>query len=322
MRVKMLIVSVLGIGLGLLFGSASPAGSQEPVPQSGCSYQTVDENGISLSAYDPESQADRVIVERSVNGGRWWWRGRIDPLVQGGFQDELRAGTRMEYRVRGIVDGVSAEPFDCGVVDLTEVIPPVEICSVDVDLNGRVVVTIPQTRQIYQSWVVSRSVDGARAFWRGRIDSFGRFEGYFEDTLRPGLPTQYFVEAVAADGRRSEAVACGEPVMFEYSPPPAPTCQTNLAGLAGFQVTTSGERIVVYRSVDGGPQHWRDSISNLPSYSEPDDQFSLGRQYDYFFESVGPTGLRSERAYCATYTIVQSGASLRGVPSFDGLLAG
>ncbi|MFV0257186.1 MAG: hypothetical protein ACK5PP_01890, partial [Acidimicrobiales bacterium] len=55
--------------------------------------------------------ADQVIVERSVNGGTYWWRGAV-AATDGGFTDTDRQGT-LAYRVVPKTGNVKGTPVDC-----------------------------------------------------------------------------------------------------------------------------------------------------------------------------------------------------------------
>lgn len=68
-----------------------------------CSLDEVDD-GFAVS-WTAVASADAYVVERRVDGGTWWWRGRTEQVQ---FDDSNRSGT-IEYRVRA-VDAASNGP--------------------------------------------------------------------------------------------------------------------------------------------------------------------------------------------------------------------
>lgn len=88
--------------------TALTAGGVALVAPATCAV-TNDAAGFAVS-WDTVPSADAYVVERSVDGGNWWWRGRITTST---FDDTPRSGT-VEYRVRAIsADGSTSENTFC-----------------------------------------------------------------------------------------------------------------------------------------------------------------------------------------------------------------
>jgi len=69
----------------------------------------LDQAGFTVSWPEVVS-ATAYVVERSVDGGNWWWRGRVTDTT---FADSVRSGS-IEYRVRAIgASGVTSEHRSC-----------------------------------------------------------------------------------------------------------------------------------------------------------------------------------------------------------------
>lgn len=297
---KAILVSVLML-MSLVTFAASPVGAAGDEPTVSCGYPNVTAGVMELIVYSNDADAlSGAIVERSRDGSQWWWRGRVELAVEQ-FTDLLPDGSVIEYRVRGVLSaGGYTEPALCGVVDLDGEIAPPESCAVKVDRFGNVEVVTKQNDHLYRSFVVSRSVDAGARYWRG-ITPAWVFDGYFQDTMRPGTTAQYDVVAVSANGTRSTPTRCGDPVTFDFAPPVILSCSNWGFTALHLQVRTDGAiAVAFYRSTDGGPAYWRGRYDPAIAPSWDDPTVVPGKKYDYYAEAIGPTGLRSERHFCAS----------------------
>ncbi len=165
---------------------------------------TAEQDGALASVFWAKaSGATRYIVRRQVDGGGMWWRGSVpDPTTT--FNDELR-GSVIQYSIESVgPTGEVSERTPCSPIDRSEVAAPASCVAT---LDGATVSVEWAAAAGAQSYVVSRSVgDNAAMWWRGRVDAPATA---FSDSPREAKSMAYQVEALAADGSRSNATACG-----------------------------------------------------------------------------------------------------------------
>ena len=141
------------------------------------------------------------------------------------------------------------------------------------------------------SYVISRSVDGSRQFWRGLTE-----DESFVDTNVDG---ELLYTVLARSGNdRSEPVDCGEPAIEAPPVVALPTsCGFSVVGdvvEVSWQGAEGAIRHAVYRSVDGSAQFWRGVVEQGNSFTDS----ARGETLDYFVLAVFADGSRSERVSC------------------------
>ncbi len=158
-------------------------GTPPPVDDAVCFYVR---DGGSVEVTFADFDWLSLVVRRSVNNSRYYWRARFDGQADGTFTDSDRVGASMSYQVHPGF-GIAGTPVDCTEGDPP---PPVDVpaCSY-VRGGGSVVVTFADIE--WSSLVVRRSVNNSQYYWRARVD--GQADGTFTDTDRPGVSMAYHV---------------------------------------------------------------------------------------------------------------------------------
>ena len=184
-------------------GAFAIDGMDDPEPPAGdplsCAVSAA-ETGATVS-WTGHTQADAIIVYRSVDGNEIWWRGRVDaPGAE--FVDSIVPGVRYRYEIRERFGNVNAAPIDCG-----EVVPPVPdtgLLTCSLTTAGSQVTVNWTGPTDADAVIVYRTPDGGNTWWRGRVDSPGTS---FADTLGN---TSYDYEIRERIGNvNAEPIGCG-----------------------------------------------------------------------------------------------------------------
>ncbi|MEM7337497.1 MAG: hypothetical protein AAF467_02550 [Actinomycetota bacterium] len=146
-------------------------------------------------------------------------------------------------------------------------------------------------------YVISRSVDGGRVFWRGRS-----VERTFVDTSRTG-DLVYTVGGRDANQRLGPVTQCATQIVNRpVDPVSAPTgCVARIQGDAvavSWNAVAEAASYVVYRSVDGGTDHWR-GVSDTTSFTDTSRRGTL----EYAVAAKAADRRRSDRAACVTEVV-------------------
>lgn len=313
-------------GMALFGGSSAQAQAEDATTY--CNYRSVEDGLITIS--DTPSAGwtpgiEKVVIERSVDGGRWWWRGRVESASP--FVDVLPQGSIVEYRTRIVSGGETIEQNSCGLVDLTEGRGFGATCSTHAIETGSVSVSTARGDYLYQSQVLYRSVDDGPWYWRERIDFGGDHRNSNYDVLLHDRLIRFEVVLIAADGTRSERISCGDPVPFQAMRPVVTRCE--FLPIGDMTVRAQDDYAtahVFYRSVDGGPVHWQARWEHT-LFGWYDDRAEPGHIYEYWVEAVNDVGMRSERYSCGTAVVDGTIAILRAptecsaVRGADGVVA-
>ncbi len=314
--------------------AASPTAT--PPPPTSC---TTDAEGLTVTVeWENRTGVDAAIVERSVDGGNWYWRGRVDSpditFVESVPDNRLTAH-RIRFRYPG---GQESVTVPCGdPIDLTPDLAPPESCTatapeppVGQSTSTATITWEPGNDAV--TYVVSRTVDGSTAYWRGRIDAPARS---FQDPVSTGVRYEYSVAARAADGSSTAPVPCAPAIEVPAAAPaPIDACTaTEAGGVATLTWTPSidAASTIVYRQVNDGSTHWRGRV-NEPSGTF-DDPVSTGITYRYSVVARSASGQTAVATACtpdvnaqpapvtpiAACTLVQDGAdaTVEWVPDPD-----
>ncbi len=140
------------------------------------------------------------IVYRSADGGSQFWRGRTSDTT---FVDTNRDADLVYYVASRNADLIRSDRTQCGVdVEPPPTVTPVASCSVTViNAPNGVRVSWPAVAEPTAEYVVFRTVDDDRRFWRGRVAGTS-----FDDTLRAAT-FEYEVETKVGN-LRSEPTTC------------------------------------------------------------------------------------------------------------------
>ena len=247
--------------------------------------------------WDASPDAVETVIYRSVDGGRFSWRGRV---ADASFVDTNRDAALVYAVAARDGNGVKSELTECG----SEVVvgqPLAAPANCEAAISGAsVAVTWDEVAEATE-YVVYRSVDGGPQYWRGRVAATS-----FDDTNRDASLT-YYVSAKAVDGERSERAPC---TTVDNTPPPPPvpaiaSCtvtgpdEVNGITVGWDAVDAVDPQYIVYRSVDGGTWFWRGRVGATTF----DDTLRAG-SIEYAVEvKVGND--RSERVPCQPTVIGQ-----------------
>lgn len=273
----------------------------------------VDLDGRARLVWDEGSDAESYVLRRSVDGGTSYWRGRVTGTTFAGAT--LESGRTYDYTVeaRG-ADGSTTDPVPCTPQLAVEPPPldPVMACGASLGGPGGATPVLDWERASGAlRYIVRRSIDGGPNYWRASMPDTTSPEGSFTFDgveLNDQRSYSYSVTAVGIDGSTAPPTPC-TPVLV-YTPPPlaaAAACVAEVTGpdaAGSVTIAVSWDPlddaaldVVVYRSRNGGPSHWRGRIGGA------DGPFSdSGVESDvYEYEIVVASGGRtSERTPCST----------------------
>ncbi len=183
-------------------GNSSPNRPGAPVdpPINPPACEIIRSGGAVTVSWSNLNAADKVIIERSVNEGPFWWRGRVEDPAIGQFVDSDRAGAALVYQVKTLTGFAYGQPVPC--LEDTPPPPPVP-ASCSVSRNGTNAV-VTWSNVVWDEVTIHRSVNGGTTWWRGRQATTGA--GTFTDSDRPGTSLSYEVQPVA--GHPDPAIIC------------------------------------------------------------------------------------------------------------------
>lgn len=183
-------------------GNSSPNRPGNPVdpPVDPPSCQIVRSADIVAVTWSNVGAADRVVIERSVNDGPFWWRGRVEDPAITEFEDTNRPGAALEYQLKTLTGFVYSQPVPCGEETSP---PPADPATCSVSRDG-VHATVNWDNVVWDEVTIHRSVNGGKSWWRGRQPTTGT--GTFSDADRPGENLSYEVQPVF--GHLDPAIAC------------------------------------------------------------------------------------------------------------------
>ncbi len=269
----------------------------ELIPPSACTA-TIDQNGRAALSWDAGSNATNFVIRRSVNGGTAYWRGSTPTTNFVGAT--LEAGRTFDYTVTAkAADGSTAPPVPCNPT-LTVEVPQLGVltsCDATLMENNEVVVGWLQVENA-QRYVVRRSANNGTFYWRGSVNADQASNAAFFDTPISDTRTYvYSVTAIGLDGTTATPVECAPSVTVV--PPPIAVITTCTVS-PDFTISWTDPvvfDVVVYRSVNGGPDYWRGRVS--PPASSFSDTGSPTVNYSYSVVVVAPDGRRGDPGTCA-----------------------
>ena len=236
-----------------------------PVPAPATCDATISGDNVTVT-WDTVDAAIDYVIYRTADGGTQSWRGRTTAAP---FVDTNRDAELVYFVAARNVSEIQSARTECStdvIVDPPETIQPPENCMATI-VGADITVTWDTVADAAE-YVVYRSVDGGTQFWRGRTT-----DTTFQDTNRDNQLT-YYVLAKRADGERSDRAPCQT---VDETPPPEPlvidpvdscTVTVDPADPTSADVTWPAvgpqgpdaiePLYVIYRSVDDGPQFWRE----------------------------------------------------------------
>ncbi len=204
--------------------------------------------------WDEVPGAVDYVIYRAVDGGNQGWRARVAGST---YVDTRRDGDLVYFVAAKGADGTRSTPTQCG--SEPEVIPELSApadCSVNID--GTSVEVTWSAADDAVNYVVYRSFNGGKVWWRGKVS-----ETSFNDSNRAG-ELAYSVLAEDEDGNRSESATC---TTEEEEPPEVPTAVPSCTVTANqadpnqvevsWRAVDNVDQYVIYRTVGGGKQFWR-----------------------------------------------------------------
>jgi len=228
--------------------------------------------GVRDQSFNPYMAGDSGgwgVLEAS--DGCIWIAGGINAVGPPGDQDAGRDLARL---------------CDEGYVSPNDLEPPV---TCQATISGSSISVEWPTAQGAVDYVISRSVDGGNANWRGVSAT-----SPFIDSNRNGTIV-YDVRSRAASGDRSDRTTC---VTNDVTPPLTPPAQCSATidanGIsAEWPVADGADEYVVFRTVDDGSQSWRGRVATT-SFNDTNRSGTLA----YFVASRSGAGELSTRTEC------------------------
>ncbi len=241
--------------------------------------------------------ADDYRVYRSIDGGTFFWRGRVTTLS---LDDTLRPTGSHQYRVQARGEsGVWSDFTNCspaldpaggGTGDAPQ---PATCTASNSDVDATISWDASPTAVDYR---VYRSIDGGTFFWRGRVSATT-----FDDTLRTTGSHQYRVQARGDNGVWSAFTDCNPPLTAGGGggPVAAPaSCSAAVVGGSGeitWAASPNATDYRVFRSVDGGNTFWRGLVQGTTFT----DSLRSGQSHVYSVQARGADGVWSDSTICA-----------------------
>lgn len=253
-------------------------------------------------AWSNTTGVESIVIERSVGGGNWYWRGRVDAPGDA-FAESVPDNRVTSYRVVfRYPAGQASIAIECDdPIDLTPDLGAPASCSVTVGavVDGSAPVTISWAPgQDAAQYVVYRTVDGANTYWRGRTTAPTQ---QLNDTVSVGVAYDYAVLARAADGSSSPLIPCGSTI--DIAPPtlaPVASCSATedlgVATITWLQAN-GADAYIVYRSVNDGSTYWRGRV-DAPGTAFSEPVFD-GATFAYSVAVRGPSGQMTEQVPCS-----------------------
>ncbi len=286
-----------------LCDEAGPGPAAQPVsappPPASCAA-TAAGSGATVS-WNNTTGVESIVIERSVDGGNWYWRGRAD-APSSDFGESVPDNRVTSYRISfRYTAGQSSIAVECdNPIDLTPDLGAPPSCSavVGVPVDGSAPVTISwEPGRDASQHVVYRTVAGGNTYWRGRAVAPTQ---QLTDTASVGVVYDYAVLAKAADGSSSPLVPCGPPIHIE--PPtltPVTSCSATEADGAAtitWPPADGADAYIVYRSVDEGNTYWRGRV-DAPGTTFNESVFD-GATFAYSVAVRGPSGQLTDAVPC------------------------
>ena len=279
-------------------GPGPAAGPAPVVPSPTDCVLSGDAGGVTLTWTIPTG-ATRVIVQRQVDTGGWYWRGAANVGSAQMFSELPAQDTVSRYRVKATYSaGQQSEYVACGAdLDLSPNLTAPSVCSGTINAQNQVELVWTAGNDA-TDYIVRRSVDGGNFWWRGRVSDVS-FTG---STLQLGRNYDYQVTALDAAGGQAGPTNCGS---FEIASPdvqPVSVCSASVGGgdvvILSWDASTNATGYIVRRSVNGGTSYWRGRINDGGNTSYTGAAIQVGNTYDYTVEAIRPDGTKTNATNC------------------------
>ncbi len=239
-------------------------GSPADVPAPASCVATTVGSTITVT-WDGVNSAQDFVIYRNVDGGVDKWRG-VSTATE--FVDTNRDATLL-YSVAARLDGRKSAKTVCsnatGEPDPNAL--PAAPASCSFVREGDDVNVSWEASPDAENYIVYRSVDASRQYWRGATA-----ELTFVDSNKQDVALTYFVVSKSETRMRSEATPCEEGNDVPPPPPepvtPVASCEVtqdaqdpNSVEITWPAIGDLSAEYVIYRSVDGGTQFWRGKTS-------------------------------------------------------------
>lgn len=290
------------------------AGTARPVQA--CSVERGDGGASATISWvkTPNDGAARYVVERSRNGGTWYWAAKSDPQGSSVVNSGLRTNDAYAYRVRTKgFDGSKTDPVLCGAAGNPDPEPggPVATSSCvatrSADRRSATISWVRAANDAASRFVVERSRNGGTWYWAAKAEAPALLVA--NTGLRAADDYDYRVVVKATDGTKTGATACsgqGEPEPVGLKAPISCTAtreQFATSATIDWQVANpdGSVRYVIERSRNGGTWYWTGAVA------PPAESFVRGGlverdSYAFRVKAKGADNAFSEPTACTPVT--------------------
>ena len=263
-----------------------------PVAPVSCSVSADGGNGARVDWVRAQGDsATAFVVERSRNGGTWYWAGRVNAPSTSFSNGGLADGSTFTYRVRTLAGSqTSATRLCSGSVTPGGggggPVAPVS-CSVSADGgNGARVDWVRAQGDSATAFVVERSRNGGTWYWAGRVNAPST--SFSNGGLADGSTFTYRVRTLAGSQTSATRLCSGSvtPGGGGGGPVAPVSCSVSADGGNGARVDwvraqgDSATAFVVERSRNGGTWYWAGRV-NAPSTSFSNGGLADGSTFTY-----------------------------------------
>ncbi len=278
------VTTVVFLLAGLL-AAVGTSGAAAPSAPASCSVTAPTPGTLQISWPTTPGAADYIIY-RNVNGGPDHWRGRTPDLT---FTDTDLAATLAYTVVAKSPTGERSTPTPCTDERTTTPLQAPASCTVTAPTPGTLQISWPTTPGA-ADYIIYRNVNGGPDHWRGRTPDLTFTDTDLAATLA------YTVVAKSPTGERSTPTPCTDE--RTTTPLQAPASCTVTAPTPGtlqisWPTTPGAADYIIYRNVNGGPDHWRGRTPDL-TFTDTD----LAATLAYTVVAKSPTGERSTPTPC------------------------
>ena len=272
-----------------------------------CSFIRAADGESAVVSWDPPANhdPDRYIVERSRNGGNWFWTGRTDAPGLTHTNNNLNPQDTYQYRIITRTGQDRSDPLPCsegppalgGPITATN-------CTYTFATNSESAAISWEraTNDNADAFIIERSRNGGNWFWTGRTDAPGLT--HTNNNLNPQDTYQYRIITRSDSGARSTPIQCTDNTPVE-APLAGPTSCT--ASRDRFSTSAAIEwehadvdavdRYIIQHSRNGGDWFWSGAVDPP---TQTFTRMSLIERDDYAFRIIarGPDREESEPTLC------------------------
>ncbi len=276
-----------------------------PTAVTSCTASPADSSASVSWVRAPADNASAFVIYRSLNGGNFFWRARVNAPATSFVDTNVSTGSTYTYRVITQGLGQNAAAVTCSpsvtiTPDTGSAPVPVSSCSVTEVAGSASVSWVRAGNDNAERFIIHRSRNGGTFFWRARVDTPAT--SFLDSNVAAGSTYRYRV-TTQGGGQNAAAVTCTPAVTIGAGSAPAAvtSCTASRTGnTASIQWVRAGndnaERFILFRSRNGGTFFWLGRV-DAPATSFNDTNLASGSTYTYRVVTQGG-GVNSAPRVC------------------------